>query len=148
MKNFKSFSPYYQLILWLAIIISVLRMLNINILTQNTVVNITSTCIIILYFIIVLLNSVLYTRIGNIEFANRKIVISKDHKQSEFLLSNIKIIKISKEQNKHYLVEANPFFKEVIELNNTDLLNIKSYLDENQIEYQHKSIANWFRRFN
>jgi len=146
LKSLKIFSPYYSIFIGLSGIIMILNYFKLDILEQNKIFGFISTCIIVLYFIVVLLNFVLFTRIGILEFGNEKFVINKINERSEFLISNIKQIKISHEQGKHYSIEANPYFKEIIELNENDLVNLKIFLSENQIVYQHITITSWYKK--
>ena len=145
LRSLKPLSPYYQIMVWLALLINILTLLNIDVLGQNSLANTISTCIVIVYFLIVLLNAVLYTRIGQLEFSGSKIVLDKMDKRSEFLLSNIKLVEINKVQYKHYSIEAKPYFKEVIELNENDLSHLKTFFHTHQIECRHKSIIHWFK---
>ncbi|OSY86920.1 hypothetical protein WH52_14140 [Tenacibaculum holothuriorum] len=143
LRSHKFFSPYYKFIVLLAVFISLLRVVDKEIMNKNKTLSIIAFSIIALYFIAFILNSFLFTRIGNIEFNSEKIMLNKKDIQTEFLHSNIKLIKIKKEQNNHYQIEAIPLFKETIELKNQDLKKLKKFLDNNDIEYQHKSIINW-----
>jgi len=145
-KNLKGFSAYFRIIAILAFIFMLLNYFGVDFFEGNQIVGITSICIIAIFFILEILNAILFMRIGVITFGNEKIIIDKDSTQSEFVLSNVQNVEISKIQSKHYLIQAHPVFEEAIELRENDLTKLRDYFTGNHIDFKHKSIQNWMKK--
>ena len=145
LTNQKRFSPYYRLIIGAAIIIYLLKISGIHLPFINKTVEIVSAITIGISLFIMILDSVLFSRIGHITFDNEKILISKNDVQSEFTLSTINSVKIKGADRKQYSIKVDSLFEETIELSQEKLTQLKKFLDDHQIDYQHKSIMNWFK---
>ena len=145
LTNQKRFLPYYRLILGIAFIIYMLKISDIHLSFVNKTVEIISEIIIGISILLVILDSSLFSRIGHITINNEKILISKNDIHSEFALSTISNIKIKKTDGKQYFLKVEPLFKEIIELSQEDLAQLKNFLDDHQIDYQHTSIMNWLK---
>lgn len=146
LKKLKNFSPYYRFIAIIASILLILEYAGIDVFDGNQIFKNLSTSFIIIFFILEILNGILFSRIGVINFGSENIVISKDGKCLEFVLSNIQLVEISKVQSKHYSIHAKPGFKETIELSENDLTKLKTYFKVNQIDCKTKSIMNWIKK--
>ena len=145
-KTLKGFSVYFRVIAIVALIFMILNLSGINLFEGNQLINAISISIIILFFIIQILNEILFIRIGVINFGDENIIIDKGGKRSKFDLSKIKNVEISSVQRKHYLIQALPAFEEIIELNENELTQLKDYFNVNQIEFKRKSIQNWMKK--
>ena len=144
-ENLKTFSPYYKLISGVGFTIISLDLLGIPILSENRIATIILISIVLLSIILNMLNSSLFTRIGNISFDSEKIVLIKNDIRSEFLFSDIKRIEISKTTGDQYSMKVNPLFEEIIELKGYELDKFKKFLTDHQIIYKHRSILNWLK---
>ncbi len=143
--NTKWFSPYYRLIIGVALIIYILKISDIHLPFVNKTVEIISAIIIGISLFLMILDSILFSRIGHITFENEKILINKNDIQSEFALSTINSVKIKGGDRKQYAIKVDPLFKEIIELSQEDLTKLKKFLDDHHVHYQHTSIMNWLK---
>lgn len=144
-ENLKGFSPYYKVITGVGFSIISLDLLGVTILPENKTITIILISIVLLSVILNMLNSSLFTRIGQISFNDEKVVYLKNNVRSEFLFSDIKNIEISKTTGDQYSMEVSPLFEEVIEIKGYELDLFKNFLTDHQIPYKHRSILNWFK---
>ncbi len=144
-ENLKGFSPYYNLITGVGFTIISLDLLGVPILPENRTITIILISVVLISVILNMLNSSLFTRIGQISFDDEKVVFLKNDVQSEFLFSDIESIEISKTTGDQYSIEVNPLFEEVIEIKGYELDLFKKILIDHQIPYRHRSILNWFK---
>lgn len=145
-ENLKGFSPYYKVITGVGFTIMSLDLLGVPILPENRTITIILISIVLISVILNMLNSSLFTRIGQISFDDEKIVFLKNDVQSEFLFSDIENIEISKTTGDQYSMEVSPLFEEVIEIKGYELDLFKNFLTDHQITYKHRSILNWLKR--
>ena len=145
-ENLKGFSPYYKVITGVGFTIMSLDLLGVPILPENRTITIILISIVLISVILNMLNSSLFTRIGQISFDGEKIVFLKNDVQSEFLFSDIENIEISKTTGDQYSMEVSPLFEEVIEIKGYELDLFKNFLTDHQITYKHRSILNWLKR--
>jgi len=146
LRNWKSFSTYFRIIAGISAILLVLDLINYGVAVENRIIKITSTSFIFIFFSIEILNAILFSRIGTINFGSENIVIDREKKYSEFLLSDIQNVQISKIQSNHYLIDVKPNYQEIIELKGNDLAKLKSYFEINQIDCEIKSTNNWIKK--
>ncbi|WP_299680634.1 hypothetical protein [uncultured Dokdonia sp.] len=144
-ENLKGFSPYYKLITGVGFTIMSLDLLGVPILPKNRTITIILISIVLISVILNMLNSSLFTRIGQISFDDEKVVFLKNDIRSEFLLSDIKNIEISKTTGDQYSMEVNPLFEEIIEMKGNELDQFKKILTDHQIPYRRRSFLNWFK---
>ncbi|GGG04360.1 hypothetical protein GCM10011344_00900 [Dokdonia pacifica] len=144
-ENLKPFAPYYKWITGIGFSILYIDLYGASILPKNKTTTIILISVVLLSFILYMLNNALFTRIGNISFENEKVIIIKNDIRSEFLVSDINVIKISGRDRKQYTIKATPLFEEIIELQQDDLTQLKNFLTDHHIDYKHHSIMNWLK---
>ncbi|EDM45322.1 hypothetical protein SCB49_05932 [unidentified eubacterium SCB49] len=147
LESLKGFSKYFSLLSIAAFCFVLVNSLGLDLFDSNKLVSIISTSMISVFGIIFILKEILFIRIGHLILSGEKILIEKDDVMLEFELSTIEKVEIKKVQSKHYSLKAYPVFEELIELKDSDLINLQNFFNTHKIDFENKTILNWFKRY-
>ena len=115
----------------------------------NTIITMTSTCIVAYYFIITLANNFLFSRIGQLTIKDEVLKISVDDQITTLDLITIDEIEFGKHDGKFYtvVVKQNTI---TVELNTTQLLEFKKTLELYNVKIKHHhfsdKLSHWFSK--
>lgn len=145
-KDLVGFKPYYNLIMVAGGLTLLMSRLNLEFLPKNDVVTAVALVVVVVFFILYMLNTVLFTRIGTLQFNSDQVIASTASGNSPYTLEEIKKVKIDKVQSKQYEIHLNTYINYRVEMTADQVEQLEDFLKQNQIEVEVHSVMHWLRR--